>query len=70
MDWDILSNLTAQDTDKRTTERVPDGYTTKATLQVEANPSRLLYVEGIATGPEGSSSVESEESACESKEER
>ena len=75
MDWDFLRDFTAHNIDKRTTKGVPDSYTAKATLQVEANPSGPLgkiersgHVERIATGPEISSSIKCEESACEGKE--
>jgi hypothetical protein len=76
MNWDTLSDFTRRNIDKRTTKGVSDGHTTKATLQIEANSFGLLgkiersgYVERIATGPERSSSVKCEESACEGKEE-
>jgi hypothetical protein len=42
MYWEIFREIDSLNADKRTAKRVSNGYTTKATLQVEAKPSLFL----------------------------
>ncbi len=74
---EYFQQLYGQKADKHTPKRVPDCETTKATLQVEANPTWLLgeverarYMGRIATGAKGSSAIKGEKSTRKSKEGR
>jgi hypothetical protein len=69
--------LYGKKTDKHTPKRIPDCETTKATLEVEANPTwplceieRARCMGRIATGAKGSRAIKSEKSARKSKEGR
>jgi len=73
----LNDDLPMQNVYIRTAKRVPYGHPTEATLQVQANPlwplskvKRSGYMERIATGPERASAIKSEESTCESEEDR